>query len=209
MAARVAVGAVVCDVACVAVCVAVSVAVYVAAGVDAGVVVRVATYLAACIAVRAAAYVLAGVVAGAAACVVACVVVGAAAYDDAYVDAGVAACVATCVATCAFVRVAAGVAHEIGNPLAAIKGYLSLLKRGLDPKEQEDVVQRCVTELDRIHDTIRQLLTYARKKEAAAELVSFEVTGSILDILTLIRSHPALCDIDLQFAPSSKVLVIL
>jgi two-component system, NtrC family, sensor kinase len=105
-------------------------------------------------------------------------------------------------------RVAAGVAHEIGNPLAAIKGYLSLLKRGLDPKEQEDVVQRCVTELDRIHDTIRQLLTYARKKEAAAELMPFEVTDSILDILTLIRSHPALCDIDLQFAPSSKAQVI-
>lgn len=58
-------------------------------------------------------------------------------------------------------RIAAGVAHEIGNPLAAVKGYLSLLKRGLEPKEQEEVVDRCVTELDRIHETIRQLLTYA------------------------------------------------
>ena len=98
-------------------------------------------------------------------------------------------------------RIAAGVAHEIGNPLAAIKGYLSLVKRGLEPEEQEEVLNRCVAELDRIHDTIRQLLTYARRDDSAKELVEFGVEATIEDVLKLLRNHPELKGVEIEFKP--------
>jgi len=105
-------------------------------------------------------------------------------------------------------RVAAGVAHEIGNPLAAIKGYLSLVKRGLDQKEQEEVITRCVSELDRIHDTIRQLLTFARRNDASAELVVFNLVSKVQEVLRLVQNHPALRDIRLEFEAQTEIFVL-
>lgn len=60
-------------------------------------------------------------------------------------------------------RLAAGLAHEVGNPLSAVLGYLELMAGGLDDPELEaDLVQRSQKELGRIHAIIRQLLDYSR-----------------------------------------------
>jgi signal transduction histidine kinase len=69
-------------------------------------------------------------------------------------------------------RLAAGVAHEIGNPLTSILGLVDLLEAGdLPPKEQAEFLGRIHAETDRIHRTIRDLLDFARKspEEDAAE----------------------------------------
>lgn len=60
-------------------------------------------------------------------------------------------------------RLAAGLAHEVGNPLAAVVGYVDLLALGLDdPKVEQDLVSRARVELERIHRIIRDLLDFAR-----------------------------------------------
>lgn len=60
-------------------------------------------------------------------------------------------------------RLAAGVAHEIGNPLGAIVGYLELARgragKGGDVTELLDHVSR---EVERIDRTVRELLDYSR-----------------------------------------------
>ncbi|MEQ8273393.1 MAG: ATP-binding protein [Deltaproteobacteria bacterium] len=90
-------------------------------------------------------------------------------------------------------RLAAGVAHEIGNPLAAVRGYLSLLKGGLEPEIEQDVLERSVRELDRINGTIRKLLTYARQGEQSDEPVAPFATDTVIDdALALVAGHPAL-----------------
>ena len=89
-------------------------------------------------------------------------------------------------------RVAAGIAHEIGNPLAAVKGYLSLVQRGLEASEQEEVLERCVAELQRIHDTIRQLLTYARPDNRPQERTLFDTSQILAEVLELLKNHPEL-----------------
>ncbi len=60
-------------------------------------------------------------------------------------------------------RLAAGLAHEIGNPLGVMQGYLELLRQeGLDPGERKDFLDRTDQELGRVNRLIRQLLDFAR-----------------------------------------------
>ncbi|HET9954260.1 MAG TPA: HAMP domain-containing sensor histidine kinase [Polyangiaceae bacterium] len=60
-------------------------------------------------------------------------------------------------------RLAAGLAHEVGNPLAALIGLQDLLlEGGLDASEQQDFLQRMRRETERIHRILRDLLDFAR-----------------------------------------------
>lgn len=60
-------------------------------------------------------------------------------------------------------RVAAGVAHEVGNPLGAVTGYLAMLRGGgLTAAEVQDFLGRTERELARIHRILLDLLEYAR-----------------------------------------------
>src|SRR5512146_2573835 len=68
---------------------------------------------------------------------------------------------------------AAGVAHEIGNPLGAIGTYLEVeRRRGGDP----EIVAGMTRELERIDKIVRGLLEYARPKE---EVVQFLDVGAV------------------------------
>ncbi|PYO38634.1 MAG: hypothetical protein DMD33_20650, partial [Gemmatimonadetes bacterium] len=61
-------------------------------------------------------------------------------------------------------RLAAGIAHEVGNPLGAIGTYIEVLRRrGADP----EVVAGVTRELERIDRIVRGLLDYARPQEEA------------------------------------------
>jgi C4-dicarboxylate-specific signal transduction histidine kinase len=67
-------------------------------------------------------------------------------------------------------KLSAGVAHEIGNPLAAILGLLELARSPeLDPEERADFLKRIHDETERIHSIIRNLLDFARREEDATD----------------------------------------
>jgi len=69
-------------------------------------------------------------------------------------------------------RLAAGVAHEVGNPLSAIGTYLEVLRRrGADP----EVMAGLARELERIDTIVRSLLDYARPRDEALQPVNVEV----------------------------------
>src|SRR5439155_1662788 len=59
-------------------------------------------------------------------------------------------------------RHAAGLAHEVGNPLGAIGTYVEVLRRrGADP----EVMAGLTRELERVDRIVRSLLDYARPQE--------------------------------------------
>src|SRR2546429_9277519 len=65
-------------------------------------------------------------------------------------------------------RLAAGVAHEVGNPLGAIGTYVEVLRRrGAEP----EVISGLTREVERIDHIVRSLLAYARPQEEALDLV--------------------------------------
>jgi hypothetical protein len=81
-------------------------------------------------------------------------------------------------------RLSAGVAHEVGNPLGAIIGYLGLLGRNSDDSLRElvDSAQREAQRIDRI---VRGLLDYARPRETRTHAV--DVNGVIHETVDLLR----------------------
>jgi two-component system NtrC family sensor kinase len=103
-------------------------------------------------------------------------------------------------------QLAAGVAHEVGNPLSAIMGLVELLDDDLDQAERHDTVRRIQAELARIDRTIRDLLDYARLRnnpsartvvtqpvETAIRLLSHHVRGRHVQVeLTLPEPAPTL-----------------
>jgi two-component system, NtrC family, sensor kinase len=89
-------------------------------------------------------------------------------------------------------RLAAGLAHEIGNPIAALMGMEDLLvEGGLDPEAQRDFLQRMRRETERIHVVVRDLLDFARpegrSQAEAGPPVAADVGAVALDVAALVR----------------------
>ncbi len=82
-------------------------------------------------------------------------------------------------------KLSAGVAHEIGNPLSAVLGYISLLKKkeGHAP-DACDYLRRMEQELLRINKTIRGLLDFSRLEKV--EITSVDMRKVLDKSLSLV-----------------------
>jgi two-component system NtrC family sensor kinase len=60
----------------------------------------------------------------------------------------------------------AGVAHELNNPLAAIKGFAQLLLRNPEAVDQRNALETIHHETDRATRIVRDLLVFARRQES-------------------------------------------
>ncbi|GAB4343746.1 MAG: hypothetical protein Kow0099_22530 [Candidatus Abyssubacteria bacterium] len=80
---------------------------------------------------------------------------------------------------------AAGVAHEIRNPLGGIRGASQLLARKVkDNKELKEFLDVIVREVDRLDRTVAQLLDFARPTKADVAPTDIgEVIGRALELL--------------------------
>ncbi len=75
-------------------------------------------------------------------------------------------------------QVAAGVAHEIKNPLASIKGAVEILSdEGTSPAEKAEFQEIFIREIRRIDNTIAEFLNFARPKET--KLVKLDLPGTL------------------------------
>ena len=82
-------------------------------------------------------------------------------------------------------KLASGIAHEIGNPIGIVLGYLGLLKSNdLKDEEKRDFINRIQSEIDRINRTIKNLLDFSRPSKGEMKVVSVhEIIGNMIDIL--------------------------
>src|SRR5690554_4300038 len=87
-------------------------------------------------------------------------------------------------------QLAAGVAHEVGNPLAAISGYLEILSdEDLDPEIRRDILKRSQQNVDRIRDTVGNLLNYSRE-ESHASVEAVDLKGCVDEAVHLVKAQP-------------------
>ncbi|MEM6787277.1 MAG: ATP-binding protein [Myxococcota bacterium] len=98
-------------------------------------------------------------------------------------------------------RLAAGLAHEIGNPIAAILSFQELLLDGdLDPEPREFVV-RMKRETERVHRVLRDLLDFARPTIRNEEAPRSASVADVVDVVVaLVRPQRALDDVVLSVA---------
>jgi len=84
-------------------------------------------------------------------------------------------------------KMAAGVAHEVRNPLSSIKGFATLLgARFVAGSGEYESARLLVSEVERLDRTITELLNYARP--LPLEPVALPVAGVVEDAVKLIRA---------------------
>lgn len=89
-------------------------------------------------------------------------------------------------------QMAAGIAHEIRNPLTSIKGFIQLFKTDTHQDEYYDIV---LSELDRINDIVGEFLVLA--KPTAAVFAENDIKELIKDVVTLINTQSILNNVQI------------
>ena len=99
-------------------------------------------------------------------------------------------------------RLAAGLAHEIGNPIASLIGLQDLLLAGgLSAEEQSDFLARMRRETERIHQVLRDLLDFARPSQSQDRNLPKEpgdVGGAVDDALALVRPQKVMRQVQID-----------
>jgi len=82
-------------------------------------------------------------------------------------------------------RLSAGIAHEIGNPIGIIIGYLELLRQpGPAEEQRNDFIRRAEGEANRVNTIIRQLLDFSRTapEHQAGPVSVHQVLDEVLEL---------------------------
>ncbi len=106
-------------------------------------------------------------------------------------------------------RLAAGIAHEIGNPLSAVQGFVEYLRdtRGAAVETQRDLLARMARELERMQATVRQLLDFARPSAGAPREVA--VADVVREAVELVRFQRSVRSVELKVAAIDPTLTVM
>lgn len=96
-------------------------------------------------------------------------------------------------------KLAAGLAHEVGNPISAILGLQDLLLGGeLSAAEQRDFLERMRRETERINKILRDLLDFARPSATLAPGGPGNVEAAVSDTVALLAPQRTVRSLHLQ-----------
>ncbi|TDI22839.1 MAG: PAS domain-containing protein [Acidobacteria bacterium] len=86
-------------------------------------------------------------------------------------------------------EMAAGIAHEIRNPLASMSGSIQILRQELPLNaEQTQLMDIVLRESERLNDTIKSFLAYARPQRISSR--RFDLRQAVNDTALLLRHSP-------------------
>ncbi|HJR62012.1 MAG TPA: ATP-binding protein [Vicinamibacterales bacterium] len=86
-------------------------------------------------------------------------------------------------------EMAAGIAHEIRNPLASMAGSIQILRHEVTlTPEQSQLMDIVLRESERLNETIKSFLAYARPQRQA--MATVDVRRVITDTATLLENSP-------------------
>ena len=100
-------------------------------------------------------------------------------------------------------ELAAGLAHEIKNPIAGMKGALEIINQKADPSDpNREIFTEMLLQIDKINKIIHDLLSYARPKEM--KKVAVDPNEAINNAIKFARTQISDKEIDIQFKSLSN-----
>ncbi|OQA10966.1 MAG: Sporulation kinase E [Firmicutes bacterium ADurb.Bin373] len=104
-------------------------------------------------------------------------------------------------------EMAAGIAHEIRNPMTVVRGFLQFFGEKSDLSKYKGYLDLMIEELDRANSIISEFLSLARNK--AVELKESDLNTLIKNIFPLLQADGLVADkfveLDLQDVPKLKL----
>jgi len=95
-------------------------------------------------------------------------------------------------------RLAAGVAHEIGNPIGIVLGYLEMIRKGdIQAEDKNDFLARVESEITRINRIITQLLDFSRPSSEKEE--EGRIHELIMEAVNILKPQPMMDGIRVNF----------
>ncbi|WP_377889721.1 PAS domain S-box protein [Alkalihalobacillus sp. R86527] len=92
-------------------------------------------------------------------------------------------------------ELAAGVAHEIRNPLTSLKGFTQILKSRLSNESDQEFIKIMMSELDRINMIVNEFMVLARPQAVTYEKAN--ILDVIENVLTLIETQAILNNVQI------------
>jgi two-component system sporulation sensor kinase A len=90
-------------------------------------------------------------------------------------------------------QMAAGIAHEIRNPLTSLKGFTQLLKSKMDGNQEYFDIM--LTELDRINEIVQEFMTFAKPQMNQYEYS--DLSSVINSVITLLEPQAILGNVQI------------
>jgi signal transduction histidine kinase len=104
-------------------------------------------------------------------------------------------------------RLAAGVGHEIGNPLAAIVGYTELVLDDAElPEPSRDLLVRVQSQTQRIQGIVAQLLDLSKPVALVPE--RFHPVARVHEVIALLRADPRCAGVTLEVAGDPELELV-
>lgn len=106
-------------------------------------------------------------------------------------------------------RLAAGIAHEIGNPLGAVSGYIEILEKGVkDKTEEKDILKRAATELARINIIVREFLDVSRPGGATGPVDAVHLNSLLEEVSQTMSYDASFADISMELVLSDRLKAV-
>lgn len=94
-------------------------------------------------------------------------------------------------------RLAGSIAHEVRNPLSAVRGLVQYLAKGEEPgSKKAEHAAAAVEEVDRLERVVSSLLAYTRPREP--RLVELELRESLQSVLNLMSDDPRASGVEIN-----------
>lgn len=107
-------------------------------------------------------------------------------------------------------QIAAGTAHEIRNPLTAMKGFMQLLGKSLTERKMEreqEYIAIVLSELERVNELVGDFLLLSKPKEVKYGMVR---AGTVVqEIMPMIRNEALLYNVTVMHYPKADLQPIV
>lgn len=103
-------------------------------------------------------------------------------------------------------QLAAGVAHEIRNPLTSMKGYAEFLQLDEEDPQRQEFLGIILDEIDRVNNIVEEFMVLAKPK--AVELEERNIVSIVQNVVSMLKFEARKRNVKLSFEADAEILQI-